>query len=166
MINLFNKANDFIKMITLHSKTNVCIDRYIYIYTHIYLFVCVCVRVLLKAGWQALQRPLVKRLFYVFLGMFRAHMGQYGPGPGPYEGEKVHGKTNFFFVHNTYVSTIIVSDLHMTLFHSFNVFFRFLAEKCFRTIMKLPPKTSFRSEVCEIWPRVGNRTCPSCPKSS
>ena len=31
----------------------------------------------------------------------------------------------------------------MVLFHSFTVFFRFGAEICFRTIMKLPQKGSF-----------------------
>ena len=64
----------------------------------------------------------------------------------------------------------------LVIFHGFNiililfcfetVFFGLLDAKPYRTIMKLPQKLSFGPEACEIWPKVGTWTCPSCPKSS
>ena len=38
----------------------------------------------------------------------------------------------------------------MTFFDRFDVFFRFLAEKRFRTIMKLPQKASSRTQTCSF----------------
>ena len=67
----------------------------------------------------------------------RAHRGLYGPGPGPYEGETLQEKR---ICSSTFLLKIVVFDLHMTFFDSFNVFFRFLTEIRFRTIMKLTKK--------------------------
>ena len=41
-------------------------------------------------------------------------------------------------------------DLHVTFFDSFNLFFRFLAEIRFRTIIKLPQKASCRTKTCSF----------------
>ena len=62
-------------------------------------------------------------------------MGPCGPGPGPYEGEKFKGKPNYF--KQFLLSEIDIFYLHITFLNSFHVFFRFLAEIRFRTIMKL-----------------------------
>jgi len=69
-------------------------------------------------------------------------MGPYGPGPGPYEGETVQEKNmaNIF-------KNIFVFNANTTLFDSFKVFFRFLIEIRFRTIAKLPQKTSFGTKL-------------------
>ena len=68
---------------------------------------------------------------------------------------KPYWKTHFFS--NTCLSKIIVLDLHMPLLASFNVFFRFLAEIRFRTIMKLPEKTSLGTKKSIF--RKKNLTC-------
>ena len=60
---------------------------------------------------------------------------------GPYEGEALQEKRTLSFS-NTFLGKIIVFDLHIAFFDSVNVFFMFLAEICFRTIMKLLQKAS------------------------
>ena len=53
-------------------------------------------------------------------------MGPYGPGPGPYEGETLQEKRIFS---NAFSLKIIVFDLHMAFFDSFNVLMSLLAQK-------------------------------------
>ena len=48
----------------------------------------------------------------------------------------------------------VVFGLQTTPFDSFNVLLSFLAEKWYRTNMKLPQKASLGSEMCEIGPKV------------
>ena len=48
----------------------------------------------------------------------------------------------------------IVFGLQPTFFYSFHVLLSFLAEKLYRTNMKLPQKASFGSEMCEIGAKV------------
>ena len=55
-----------------------------------------------------------------------------------------------FFLSNAFFSNIVVFDLHIVFFYGFNVFFRFLAEIRFRTIMKLPQKASSRTKTCSL----------------
>ena len=40
--------------------------------------------------------------------------------------------------------------MRIHFFVSFNMFFRFLAEKRFKTIMKLPQKASFGTNMCSF----------------
>ena len=58
------------------------------------------------------------------------------------------GTAHFCF--NASLSKIVVCDLHMMFFDNFTVLFRFLADKHFRTIMKLPQKTSFGTKPCSL----------------
>ena len=84
-------------------------------------------------------------------------------GPGPYEPIRAHmdparilderekfRKNNFFYITHFH-QKIIVFDLHIKFFDSFDVFFRFLTEICFRTVMKLPQKASSRTKPCRFW---------------
>ena len=48
----------------------------------------------------------------------------------------------------------VVFYLQTMFFHSFNVLLSFLAEKEYRTNIKLPQKASFGPETCEIEPKV------------
>ena len=57
-------------------------------------------------------------------------------------------KTRIF--HKRIFIKIHCFDLHVTFFDRFNVFFRFLAEIRFRTIMKLPQKASFGTKTCSF----------------
>ena len=54
------------------------------------------------------------------------------------------------FLRNTCLSKIIGFDLHIAVFDSFKVFFRFLAETPFRTIAKLLQKASSRIKTCSF----------------
>ena len=54
-------------------------------------------------------------------------------------------KSTFFVPHS--FMKIVVYDINTASFYSVNVFFRFLAEIRFRTIMKLPQKASFVTEM-------------------
>ena len=70
-------------------------------------------------------------------------MGPYGPvrahmGPARALEEREKFRKNIFSLRNTFLSKIVVFDLHMLFFVRFNVFFRFLAEIRFRTIIRLP----------------------------
>ena len=47
----------------------------------------------------------------------------------------------------------VVLGLQITLFDGFNVLFSFLAEKWYRTNMKLPQEASFGPETCETRPK-------------
>ena len=92
------------------------------------------------------------RIVYVFFGdlsspygPIRAHMG---PARALEEREKFRKKI-FFAQHMCFFSSKIVDfNLHMTLVYRFNVFFRFLTEIRFRTIMKLPQKTNSETKMC------------------
>ena len=71
-----------------------------------------------------------------------------GPARALEEREKFKKNTHFF--KHMFIKTIVVSDLYMTFFNGFYVFFRFLAEIRFRTIMKLPQKTNSRTKMCSF----------------
>ena len=61
----------------------------------------------------------------------------------------MHVKKKIF--RKAFFSDIVVYDhLHIEFFNGFNVFFRFLAEIRFRTIMKLPQKASSRTKTCSF----------------
>ena len=72
-----------------------------------------------------------------------------GPARALEEREKFR-KNAHVSLRNTFFSEITVFDLHMALSDIFNVFFRFLAEIRFRTIMKLPQKASSRTKTCSF----------------
>ena len=93
--------------------------------------------------------------FFRFFGPIWAHKGPYRPIGGPYrpvwarmgparalEERESSGKTHIFCYVTILSSKINVLDLHIVFFDGFNLFFRLLAEIRFRTIMKLPQKTS------------------------
>ena len=48
----------------------------------------------------------------------------------------------------------VVLGLQTAFFDSFNVLLSFLFEKCYRTNMQVPQKSSFGPETCEIAPKV------------
>ena len=75
-------------------------------------------------------------------------MGLYGPGPGPYEGKTLQEKHRFH--PNIFLSKIEVFDLQTT-FDGVHLFFRFLAEIRFRTIIKSPQKASSRTKNVQFW---------------
>ena len=98
------------------------------------------------------------RILDVFFWMFRAHMGQYGPGPGPYEGETFQENLIFCYKHFYRQSSLFIQMLRS--FYSFNVFFGILHEKSCRTMVKLPQKASFGTNTCIL---KQNRTCIILP---
>ena len=62
--------------------------------------------------------------------------------------EQLNLETDFIYIR--FFSKIVVIDLHTIFFDGFSVFFRFLAEIRFRTIMKLPQKASSRTKTCSF----------------
>ena len=62
-----------------------------------------------------------------------------GPARALDELEKFRKNILVFFL-NVFFSKIVIFDIRMTFFNSFNMFFRFLTVIRFRTIMKLPKK--------------------------
>ena len=77
--------------------------------------------------------------FSPFIGPIRAHTG---PARALDEREKFKKKCTLV-VQTHSLSKIVAFDLYVACLDRFNLFFRFLAEMHFRTIMKLPQKTSF-----------------------
>ena len=75
-------------------------------------------------------------------------------GPARALEERERFKNNSHFVIFLYVThssqKSSSSDLYIAFFDVFFVFFRFLAEIRFRTIMKLPPKASSRNKPCSF----------------
>ena len=105
----------------------------------------------LRQGDRLLNAPSKANFLRILLDLsgpywpIRTHMGPYGP----VWGRNPPGKTYFFSL-NKSLSKIVVFDLHMTSFAGFIVFFRFLAEMRFRTIIKLPQKASSRTKTCSF----------------
>ena len=96
-------------------------------------------------------RHLLKQIVYVYFFDFS---GPYGPiwarmGPARALEEREKFRKNYF-LRNTCLSKIVVVDIHVTFLNGFNLFFRFLAEIRFRTIMKLPQKASSRTKTCSF----------------
>ena len=84
-------------------------------------------------------------------------MGPSGPilarmGPARALDEREKFRKNIHAFVQTSFSKTIAFDIHMMFFDSFNVFFRFLAEIPFRTIMKLPQKVSSRTKRAVLVP--------------
>ena len=91
--------------------------------------------------------PILAHLAHIGpCGPIWARMGPYGPGPGLWWAGKVREKR----IVKCFFPQIVVFDLHMAFFDSFNVFFRFLAEIRFRLMMKLPQKASSRTQTCSF----------------
>ena len=92
--------------------------------------------------------------FWGFFGSIWAHEGPYRPvwartGPARAREEREKFRRNApFFLRNTFFSKIVAFDLHITFLYGFNVFFRFLAEIRFRTMIKSPQKASSRPKTC------------------
>ena len=97
----------------------------------------------------------------VFLGILRAHISPWGPAWALEEREKF--RKNMFFSSNAFLSKIFVFNLHIMFFNGFNVLLSFLAEKWYRTIMKLPQKTSFGTNTCSFGTSI---TLPTGPTTS
>ena len=76
-------------------------------------------------------------------------MGQYGPGPGPFESEALQEKNTLSYLHAQFYLKAAFY-INTTFFDSFNVFFRFQAEISFITIMKLPQKASVGTKTCSF----------------
>ena len=80
-------------------------------------------------------------------------MGPFGPvwahmGPArALEKRKKIWKVAPLFCPTHFVSKIVVFDLQTMFFDGFHVFFTFLAEIRFRTIMKLPQKTNLETKM-------------------
>ena len=71
-----------------------------------------------------------------------------GPGPGPWRAGKVQEKRIPFFFEHIFTKENIVFGLQTTVFYGFSMLLSFLAEKCYRTIMKSPQKPSFGTKMC------------------
>ena len=80
------------------------------------------------------------------MGPSRPVLAHMGPAQALEEREKL--MKNVHFLRNTSLLKIVVFDLQMTFFDGFNVFFRFLAEIRFRTIMQLPQQATSRTKTC------------------
>ena len=92
------------------------------------------------------------------MGPYRPVWARPGPlsvwaRPGPLKSGKSLGKTCPFSL-NAFLRRNVGFDLQTTCFDSFNVLLSFLAEKWYRTNMKLPQQASFGHETCEMGPKV------------
>ena len=99
------------------------------------------------------SKVIFLRILGDFLGPYRSksdHVGPYGPiwaRLGPLKSGKSSGKTNCL---NDFLLKIVVFDLQTAFLDGFTVLLSFLAEKWYRTNMKLPQKASFGPEAYEI----------------
>ena len=80
-----------------------------------------------------LKKYVFPELFPLFKGPDRAHMGPKNKNIS----HASYQQSSFFHVNSMFVD-------------SFNVLFRFLAEICFRAIIKLPQKASLGTKACSF----------------
>ena len=100
---------------------------------------------------KAPSKAISLRIFGDFsgpYGLIRGRMGRTGPARALEEREKFW--KNVFFIFKYRLPKIVVFNIHMPFFDGSNVFFRFLVEMRFRTILKLPQKASSRTKTCSF----------------
>ena len=95
--------------------------------------------------------------FWEFFGSIWAHMGPARACMRAKSSRKI------IFVFNTFCYKSLFLTSIYDVFYSFNVFFRFLAEIRFRTIMKLHEKASFGTKACSFGTSITLPTVPPSP---